>query len=130
MFLEISFNYIIKYLIFSTVFSRVHSGFDKLRKFFLSLNYTDNFVELFNNISVCADIQSTWELVNICATEMEKDFFLCVYKDSFVEACREIIIEKMILLGSKIDLKYFIILYSITLFCFTFYFLFLFLYFV
>lgn len=104
LFLEISFNYVIKYIVFTTLYTRVNSGSEKLRKFFQSLNYNDCFIDLFNSISVCSDIEHTWELVIVCAKQMETDFFLSGYKDAFIEICREIILEKIILLSSKINL--------------------------
>jgi len=54
---------------------------------------------------VCSDVEHTWDLVNVCAKQIESDFFLSAYRDAFVEVCREIILEKLILLSSKINLK-------------------------
>lgn len=105
LFLETSFNYIIRYLIVTNILSKSKTNSIKLKEFFETLNYSDSFVELFNNLQICSDVEKTWNLINLCSENMQKDFYMKNLLDLFVENCKEIILDNMILLNSKINLK-------------------------
>merc|ERR1712032_347688 len=68
-----------------------------------TLGFEDSFIQLFNNLRHFYDIEKSWELVNNCISFMKKDFFLSKYIDKFTDMCRDLILEKIILLNKRIS---------------------------
>lgn len=78
---------------------------ERLEKVLNTFGFEDSFIELFYNLTNFYDIEKTWELVNKCISLMKKDFFLSKYIEKFTDVCKDLIIEKIILLNKRISFE-------------------------
>lgn len=101
-FLEISFNNLLKYLLFSNIISRNFSCWEKMQNILNTLECEDSFIELFNSLMNFYDVENTWELVNKCVNFMKKDYFLNAYVQKFIDVCSDLILERVILVQNRI----------------------------
>jgi hypothetical protein len=68
-------------------------------------NHNDSFINLFDSFVNFYDVEVTWNFVNNCISDMKKDFFLSNYVEKFLSLCKDLILERYILLNKRINFK-------------------------
>lgn len=108
--IEHSFDYLIKYLIIFTIISKSKQKIDillsTLNKLVIdSTHPLANYVKLFDLVYNEYDYEGSVDVMNLCAEDMQRDYFAYKYIGLFKEKVKETILENYIRLNSTVDLK-------------------------